>query len=294
MSTYPNHNVIDRIYRHCSKTMRSNIILNINNTIFKTALINSCSDKFHFIVCNQNPKEELDNIYDLFNIDIYATADYIQHSQHRNICQQYHIKELLLFNDPPNPLLKREDLILLSDRLEDTNKIIIGSDNINSSWSFLSDSNHIPPGIPVHELNTETRNDICILHDGSGSAQKLLHVLIQQFPKSKIISKFDDYNDIMQTLNTHKVCINLNSCIDSLYALYAGCSVISSIRAYNHEQVYENIEHMIELISKTLLSFDIKQKIDIHNSLEKQYNNEIFTDNISNLISKYTREPFYI
>lgn len=289
MSIYPNNNIVNSIYKYCHN-IPSNIILNTNNSILKTVL---CSvDGCNFIAIT-DPKE-IKRLYGLFNIDIYAATDYIQHSQNRDIHKQYHINELLLLVDPPTPLLKREDLILLSERLSDTIKIIIGSDTIHSSWSFLEHTHNIIPGIPKYKLNTEHRKNLCVLHDGSSSSQKLCQILSQKYPDLQTISVFDNYSSVMETLNAHKVCINLGTSANSLYALYAGCSVISSTQAYAHEQEYKNIEHMIELIFEELSDFDIGKKTDIHNSLEKQYNIKIFTDNILNLISKYTQEPFYI
>jgi hypothetical protein len=273
--------------------MRSNGILNINNSIFKTVINNNAINNLNLINSSKNI-EELNNIYSLFNVHIYIATDYIQHSNARGIHKKYHIKELLLLTDTPEPLLKREDLMLLSERLGDAQKIIIGSESIRSSWSFIKNADYIIPGIPEYSLSTKNRDNICILYNNQSSSKKICDILFQKFPELKIISTFDNYNSLMEILNSYKVCVNLNSCIDSLYSLYAGCSVISDIKAYDYEQTYENVDHIIELISQELSNFKIKHKIDIHNNLMQKYNNETFINNISNLISKYIKEPFFI
>ena len=288
MSVYPNHNIIDGVYRQYKK-LKPSVAINAQNNIFSSTLINhqDCS----FIVIKN--LKEISNIYNLFNINAYITSDYISHSQQRDVHKQYHIKEILLLTDSPMSLLKKEDLILLVEKLDDTHKIVVGS-KIAPSWDFLTEPITIEPGIPEYSLNTESRQPAIIISDDSNVSKRICKMLFEQYPGIKILKTFDDYSKTMNTLNSYKVCVNLNSPIDNLYALYAGCSVISNKLLYNYESTYESIEHISQLIQQKTETFNIQEQKNIHYHLKQQYDFQEFSSNIINLISKYIKEPFYI
>lgn len=289
MSVYPNHNIIDSVYRNCKK-LKPSIIINAQNSIFASTLINHTTD--YSFVAIKNSKE-ISKICNLFNINAYIASDYINHSQERDIYKQYHIKEILLLIDSPAALLKKEDLILLNDRLNDVNKIVVGN-QIVSSWSFLKEIGVIDPGIPEYTLRTEPRKSVIVISDDSIVSKRICKILFEHYPDIKILKIFNDYNESMNDLNSYKVCVNLNAPIDSLYGLYAGCHVISNKSLYGHETIYENIEHIPQLIKQKTETFDIQKQKDIHDSLEKQYDFQKFAANMSDLMNKYIQEPFYI
>ena len=288
MSVYPNHNVIDGIYRHYKK-LKPSVAINFQNNIFSSTLINNQDCSF---IAIKNLKE-ISKIYNLFNINAYITSDYISHSQQRDIHKQYHIKEILLLTDSPLSLLKKEDLILLVEKLDDTHKIVVGS-KIVPSWNFLTESTTLEPGIPEYSLNTESRQPAIIISDDSNTSKRICKILFEKYPNIKILKTFDDYSKTMEILNSYKVCVNLNSPIDNLYALYAGCSVVSNKSLYSYETAYESIEHISQLIKQKTETFNIQEQKDIHYHLKQQYDFQEFSANIINLISKYIKEPFYI
>jgi len=288
MSVYPNSNIIDGVYRQYKK-LKPSVAINLQNNIFSSTLINNHDCSF---VAIKNSKE-ISKIYSLFNINAYITSDYIGHSQQRDIHQQYHIKEILLLIDSPMSLLKKEDIILLIERLDDTRKIVVGS-KLVPSWEFLTDPATLEPGIPEYSLNTESRQPVIIISDDSNVSKRICKILFEKHPNIKILKTFDDYSKTMELLNSYKVCVNLSSPIDNLYALYAGCSVISNKSLYNYEATYESIEHISQLIKQKTEAFNIEAQKDIHYHLKEQYNFQEFSANIINLISKYIREPFYI
>jgi|694.fasta_scaffold84788_3 hypothetical protein len=289
MSVYPNHNIIDSVYRNYKK-LKPSVVINAQNSIFASTLINHTND--YSFVAIKNSKE-MSNLCNLFNINAYITSDYLSHSQERDIYQQYHIKEILLLIDSPMVLLKKEDLILLRDRLNDVNKIVVGS-QIASSWDFLKEIGTIDPGIPKYSLNTEPRKSVIVISDSSNVSKRICKILYEHYPDMKICKTFDDYNESMNDLNSYKVCVNLNTPIDSLYGLYAGCHVISNKSLYDHETIYENIEHIPQLIKQKTETFDIQEQKDVHYSLEQKYDLQKFAANMSNLMYKYIKEPFYI
>jgi hypothetical protein len=289
MSVYPNHNIIDSVYRDYKK-LKPSVVINAQNSIFASTLINHTKD-FSFVAI-KNPKE-ISKICNLFNVNAYITSDYVNHSQEREIYKQYHIKEILLLIDGPTALLKKEDLVLLNDRLDDVDKIVVGS-QIASSWGFLKEIGTIDPGIPKYSLHTEPRKSVIVISDDSNVSKRICKILFEHYPDIKIIKTFDNYNESMNDLNSYKVCVNLNTPIDNLYGLYAGCYVISNKSLYGYETIYENIEHIPQLIKQKIETFDIQKQKDIHCSLEQQYDFEKFTLNMSNLVFKYIKEPFYI
>lgn len=285
----PNQNIIDNVMR-LSNRLKFNIILDIKNSIFRSLIQDM--DFVNFIVSND--ESSTNRICSLFNINGYIASDYISHSQKQSIFQGCHIKDMILILEPPMTLLKREDVILLADRLSDTKKIGIDSAIVDKWPSSIIDISTVSIGIKDRELNKDKRKPLVILSDGSQFAQKISMILHRKYADLKILQSFDDYDKSIDILNEYKVCLNIGLIIDSLFAMSAGCKVISSQSIRPDIETYKDIEHLLSLLDYHIENYDFKKQKTVAKKLIKESDYETFSKSFKNTISTYFMEPFIL
>lgn len=289
MITQPILNVIDTAFR-VSKNLKYNILLNMQDCIFRSVLQNI--EDINFMLVDDS---HINDICSVFNWNGVATSSYIGHSQQQYIYQNYHIKDMLIITEPPLKLLKKEDMMLLAERLHNCKKICIGQD-IHSQWPLdLMKMSMIEPGVVDIDFNADQkRKELIILSDGSQSSQRISMYLYQKYKDVKIVNSYNDHIKLMETMNEYKVCLNLNTYLDSLFAVHAGCITISKDKSIDQVRTYDTVEDLLEGLDKYIKNFDIKQQQHDSEDISNKYSYDNFEKTLCKSIVEYIREPFIV
>ena len=191
--------------------------------------------------------------------------------------------------------LKKEDFILLSERLSRVKLLCFGED-IAKQWpnNIVNSSYIIEPGILHKDINIEDRYPLIIMSDGSKSSQKICSILNSKYENIKIITSFDDYESVIEQLNKYKVCLNLNTSLDSIASLGCGCITIAKKSINKNILIYNSIEEITKIIDESIISFDIKKQKDISTHIMQKYKYDIFQEKFDQTIDMYLREAFTI
>lgn len=289
MSIYPTQNIIDTIYRS-SNNFRYNVFADIENSIFKSSLNDS---QYLNTITPDGPVENLEAVHNQLNINGYISSNYLNHFQNKSLLNTYHVQDFVVFLNPPIKLLKKEDIILIKNRLERTKKIFI-SKEISDCWSTI-DGEIIEPGIRPIDINTSTRKDIIILSPINDPSTIKIHRSLQtKYNNIQVISSINSYNEIMDILNEYKICINMGVCIDSIYAIAAGCKTICRSKINNEVYDYESIDHLKQIIDSSISNYNIKEQADISSKILNSYKYDEFEKQISKYIALTIMEPFLI
>lgn len=291
MTIQPPQNVIDCIYR-LSKKLSHPLILNMQPSIFRSLLEETNGLSF---VISDNQDLNINTICSQFNINGVISSDYIRHSQQKNIYHNYHIQDMVMIIDPPHSMLKKEDIMLLEERLRDSKKICIGS-NIYNKWpKRFIETLPIEPGLIDEELNIDNnRKKLIILSDNSPASQRISAILYHKYQDVKVIGSYLDYDSLNKILNQYRVCLNLNASIDSIFALQSGCITISKEPYLNEVYKYNTLEDISKLIEKGIESFDIKRQKDTSLQITKNFPYSVFEQTLTQTIIDNLKEPFVI
>lgn len=286
----PINNIIDNIYR-ATNNVQQNIILHIKDSLFGSILRQAASSN---AIVAKNYNETI-GILNLFNINGYITDNYIEYSQYRNHMIYSHIKDIVILTDFPMEFLKREDFILLSERMSQSRLVCFDS-NIAEQWSDVMSGRFdiIQPAVIDKQINIDSRKNLVVLSDNSKLAQKICSILYRYYQDMKIITKFDNYEQTFDELNNYKVCLNLNATLDSLPPLAAGCLTIGQKKLNEFVIPYNSIDDMQNIINQLIKSFDVKKQKDISSQIIERYRFDIFAKKTNKLINTHFKEAFVL
>lgn len=288
MNIYPINNIIDSVYRPYNN-FRYTVSINIHNSIFETLLLDN--QYINFLRLG-NSIDYLNYVHSTINLNAHVSSDYLNHFQNKRLFDTYHIKDFVLFLDPPLKILKKEDIILVKNRLQSTQKVCI-TDQIAKRWSGIK-ALTIEPGIKPCDLDGAKRKDIIILSYNDKMVPKIYQALQNKYKNVHVVHAVDNYNSIMNTLKEYKVCINLGISVDSLYAQSAGCVVISKDSIYNDTYELTNIQNLVTEVGYHLDNYDFEKQKQKSLLLINNYNYEKFEQNMSKYIIETIMEPFTI
>ena len=289
MSIQPPQNVIDCVYR-LSQNLNHHMLLNMQPSIFRSLLQKICGISF---VLSDN--KTINTVCSRFNVNGVISSDYISHAQQKNTYHNYHIKDIVMITDPPHRMLKKEDMMLLEERLRDSTKICIGSD-IYKQWpNDLIDMLVIEPGLIEMEFNSsKKRRALAVLSDNSTSSQRISSILYQKYKDVKVIGSYTEYETLYKTLSEYSVCLNLNTSIDSIFAIQSGCITISKEQCFNGVCQYNTLEDITQLIEKGIETFNIKRQKEISLQTTENFPYSVFEKTLTQTIIDNLKEPFVI
>lgn len=289
MSIYPTQNIIDGVYRS-SKNFRYNLSINLENSIFQTLLLDN--KDINFIQVSDSI-EYLNYIHSTININGHISSNYLDHFQNKRLYNTYHIKDFVLFLNSPLKILKKEDLILVRNRLYSTKKIFI-TQEIANQWNVIQDGYTLDPGIKQINLTKDKRKDLIILGHNVKTTQKIYQILQNKYKDTHTIHSINGYDSIINTLTEYKACVNLGPSIDSLYAMAAGCVVVSKDAINNNVYTFNNTTDLAKVVQESINEYDIKKQIDYSYDLINKYDYSLFEKNIKKYIKSIIMEPFIL
>ena len=289
MIIQPSQNIIDCVYR-LSQNLNHHMLLNMQPSIFRSLLQEVGGISF---ILSDNTS--IKTVCSRFNVNGVISSDYISHAQQKNTYHNYHIKDILMITDPPHRMLKKEDMMLLEERLRDSTKICIGSDTYKQWPNDLIEMLVIEPGLIEMEFNSsKKRRTLAILSDNSASSQRISSILCQKYQDVKVIGNYTEYETLYKTLSEYSVCLNLNTSIDSIFAIQSGCITISKEQCFSEIRQYNTLEDITQLIEEGIEAFNIKRQKEISLQVSGNFPYSVFEKTLMQTIIDNLKEPFVI
>jgi hypothetical protein len=260
---------------------------------------NSMFDKFvlEYLDVSLIHKEAYSSTREILSYDIYWDNSPVEYISSLDEYKSQHISDIVFFHEYPEVVLKKEDKFLLQNRLKGSLQIYT-NESFKSGWS-IHNGRYIPYGIPDTKIDlTQTRKSIVLIGMDSGKSGELLYSHIKNhFPDASIIQNISSmsYEDIVNILKQHSVCVTFRKSFDSLVALSCGCDVLSSsLLSENgivHIEDFNKIHLMIESSLRDRNNEIVKQRVS---DLIKKYDLGIFQNEIYNTIRNRIRKPFIL
>lgn len=200
---------------------------------------------------------------------------------------------ILTVHGPPNPMLKREDIAILSKSLSKYE--IISFCSKYHEWK-LSNIKYIPYGVPKLEsvsINKKERDILVINLKQQKQTAILYQYLKNNFSKTDMLTSIDhNILNIQDTLSKYSVCIDFDHYYNLVMGNSCGAYGITSLPSED-ENIYtiKNSNEIFALVSQ-LIKSDNANKISMQ-TIEK-YNWSTFAQNICNHIRHIQHQDFIV
>jgi hypothetical protein len=291
MSIYfPIYNLIKNS-QHLSDTKSIDILYSKHNSIFDMCL----EDIYRLSIKNIDTDQDINYFLDYH---IYATNTLLEHIDKIKTIQEYHLIDCIFAHEPLSLSIKKEDKYLILEQLKRTP--IVSTNNRtksyfeNSSHSILY---HIPYGIPEHELNSGDRKPIVVVNlNNDDQTNRLFSYIKTHIPEAEIISSINQYStisSILSKLNEYKVIIDTKLDINILCGLLSGCIAITANGiSYGDSIEINKPEEIISIAKTSIQDYNINNRLAIIETLKKEHNYRLFTNNLIELIEQKIWRPY--
>jgi hypothetical protein len=284
---YPQNNIID----HC---------------------ISAINKHRYYIFSSNNLNYKIDNMIDLpdqhlslYNYNACITNRLLSYTNNPSI-KQFHLNTIILTHSFKPQNVKKEDAVLMNQRLRKEIKVFF-SETVKNSWR-LDNSIVIKYGIPkVFQYSNDTakRKDVLLLnYDNLPHAQQIQAALINKNYSCDIMNSCRmPMEEINSTMNNYKVCIDLaeHNILNLLCSIASGCTGLS-IKSPTTSEEYSNtngltfvsnIEEIFPALSQILDIGDEERKNNSDNILN-EFDFMNFSTIMSNIIQQANREAFIL
>ena len=290
MNTSTN-NVIETVIRS-SKQQKLNILYNDTSSSPIPGFLCK-SDNLNFIKVNKIKPEILDIGFSAYFCDDYLEID----KGHSSIINIMHVKNIIPFADLPFRALKKEDFLILNQKLSSSKKICF-NDLVYRIWSQYFEIDQIKPGVPDFQLNdSKDRKSIIVISNSNKKQAKTIHEQISKvIDDVGLISSFNKISleEAMIVLNQYKVAIVLDNSISCFMAMSAGCGVVCPIPFYEEVLTYKNSKELNESISLADQLFDSGKTLLLAKKMKEDNSFKNFDRELYNCIINITKEPFLL
>jgi hypothetical protein len=286
-----------------------NVIYYPQNNIIDHCI--SAIDKHkYYIFGSNNIHYELDNMIDLpnhhlslYNYNLCITNRLLNYTSNPTI-KQFHLNTIILTHSHKPQNVKKEDLVLMSQRLKKETKIFF-SESAKNSWR-LDNSIVLKYGVPrafQYVNSTTKRKDVLILNcDNSPYAQQIQATLIEKNYSCDIMSSFRIPIEVINsTMNNYKVCVDLaeHNVLNLLCGIASGCAGISIKSPITSEEYLNingltfinNIEEIFPALAQ-ILDINDEERKNNSEAILNQFDFNNFSTIMSNIIQKANREAF--
>lgn len=237
----------------------------------------------------------------LYSYNLCISNNLIEYTQ--NNVKDFHLNTIICIHSAKSPHIKKEDTVLISQKINNEIKIFF-TESVKNSWKLHTNNIHyIKYGIPddfMYSKPHNERKDILIINSQNSMITKQLMELLK--PKNLICDCLDVYNSSIADLNTlfnsYKVCIDLNidNVINIMCAIASGCI---GIMPNTSSTEYQDLQGLFFINSLD----DILNTIDsiLNNSydpttasenIKRAFPFDEFKNSMNNLIHKANREAF--
>lgn len=289
-----------------------NIIYYPQNNLFDYLIGNIAYN--YYILVNKNQKCFIDNMayitsdmVGLYNYNLSITNNILGYTT--NNIKHFHINSLIFTHSHKPEHIKKEDSVLMDQRLTNEHKIFF-SESSRQTWRLTKNTYVYNYGIPTvfeKTLQYPERKNVLILDlENTTYAKHVYQLLKNAGVETDIINTFDgNMLEINQIYNKYKICIDLaeHNIINLLCAVGSGCHGITIknpmlFENYKHVNGIEfanNIDNIVALINSILNNPD-NDSMSTNNSIEvkKQYDYDSFEKMTRSIIEKANNEAFVL
>lgn len=286
-----------------------NIIYEPSYSLFDHILC-SCMEDINYYLFSNNQYSLFQNCYslpashaDLYSYDIYISNEIINLINSKNtITQIFHVTDLIFQHKYKPPQIKKEDLLLIHQKIKNKSKIFFDQ-NVVSSWGF-ENAQIVPYGIPldVFTNNVNDRNpSILILSHNNMASQQIHNHFLPRNIKCETINNFNELNiqDINNKFNEYKIVLDLqNHTINQLCALACGCDVLTLSNQPESLPLISSHTSINHLVAYCDTILDKKDKAEHYEETQKyldnNFNYEKFKASISEVMEFNKRKAFIL
>lgn len=174
-----------------------------------------------------------DSLYEEFH-DVYMVSNVLDHASNKiNALYNYGIPDLMCFHKSIPDKFKKEDLYIFKQAAGRSYKIIF-HDTIRDSWTIKDKFTYnISYGLPDYEvIESSNKKSVVLLNtQKSHNLDNLYEYIKNTFKDATIIRDTNNmnYQDIIQIMSEHRLCIEHDIIINCLVAGLAGCDIITSL-----------------------------------------------------------------
>jgi hypothetical protein len=271
----------------------------------------SAIDKHRYYMFGANKIDfQIENMIDLpdshlslYNYNLCITNRILNYINNSTV-KQFHLNTIILTHSHKPQNIKKEDTLLMSQRLKKEIKVFF-SESAKDSWR-LDNSIVLKYGVPsVFNIVNETskRKDVLILnYENLPHAQQIQAALINKNYSCDIMTSCRmPIENINNMLNNYRACIDLaeHNIFNLLCGVASGCTGLS-IRSPTTSEEYLNINGLTFLNSVEEIFPVLSQVLDIGDEERKNSSDDIlkkfdfnnFSSKMSNIIQKANREAF--
>lgn len=268
----------------------------------------------YYIFVNKNEKCYTDNMayitgdmIGLYNYNLSITNNILGYTT-SNV-KNFHINSLIFTHSHKPDHIKKEDSVLMDQRLLNEHKIFF-NESSKQSWRLTKNTYVYKYGIP--EIFTKTieyinRKNVLILDIENTTYSKHIYQLLKNSGIDvDIINKFEgNMVDINNLFNKYKICIDLaeHNVINLLCGIGAGCYGITIknplfFENYKHVSGLEfmnNIDSILPTINKILQDPQANElAMDNSTKIKSEYDYSVFEANTRSIIKQANTEAFIL
>jgi hypothetical protein len=271
----------------------------------------SAIDKHRYYMFGANKIDfQIENMIDLpdshlslYNYNLCITNRILNYINNPTV-KQFHLNTIILTHSHKPQNIKKEDTLLMSQRLKKEIKVFF-SESSKDSWR-LDNSIVLKYGVPsvFNVVNdTSKRKDVLILnYENLPHAQQIQAALINKNYSCDIMTSCRmPIENINNMLNNYKACIDLaeHNIFNLLCGVASGCTGLS-IRSPTISEEYLNVNGLTFLNSVDEIFPVLSQVLDIGDEERKNSSDDIlkkfdfdnFSSKMRNIIQKANREAF--
>jgi len=237
--------------------------------------------------------------------DCYFSNNFLDHTNHtKKLSDKAHLKDIIAFHYPPPPSFKKEDVALLQNNTKHIHKIFFG-EHIIQSWGYSRDNKTtvMDYGIPITEPSATRNKNVLIFNLENNQQIDALHKTIStNIANTDIIKNISPSNisidNIGKFISEYKVCIDLGSTVNTLFAMSCGVECISPMTNDKDNPLMHNIRDFNNILNivNNILSKNTNEQIrkEGSNLIYSKYNYNTFKNNMVEYMTNFKNNEIFL
>lgn len=238
--------------------------------------------------------------------DLIITNDFLSyHNETKNLSKTSHLNHLLLFHNTPPATFKKEDIYIFQKEVKANYKIFFGQSLANSWKSQLDPQTKIIdygiPDIGISAPSARQKSIIILNFENNNQLDALYRHIKNQSIDCDILQNADSQHftiiDLAHLLSNYKICINISTYINTLFAVSCGCQCISPFQMNDNKLFitsndYSDIISSLNIALNTNISEDERQHYG--NMIKDSYKYDSFCESIYEQINLLKKACFIL
>lgn len=289
---------------------KHNIVYYPQNNMFDHLLAN-INDHTYYVFGNTKNSSLMPNMINLpnhlisiYNYNLSITNNILGYTS--NNLKHLHLNTIICTHSHKPPYIKKEDSLLMDQRLAQETKIFF-TESSKESWRIRS-GHVIKYGIPeifVNDTPSENRKDVLVLDfENTPYAKQIQQALLNNNYSCDIMESCSmSTKDIVKKFNGYKICIDLSehNIISLLCAISSGCSAITMM-PQTLAQEYTNLDGLVFIESANQIGEAIQLLLPVSEEQRQQNRDQVierfpfneFKRQFNSLITRANTEAFIL